>query len=148
MGAQRRRKAVRRATAGSGVDAYRRLHRCARRHWPDEFHRGDPSDGSCRKVNLRSRNAAQGEDEAARIGSVCRNGERVVTIGTQQGDNFRTYVYRPAKDRIALEHTGVVLPPISIEERLLDLDNDGNWEYVRSGGESLIAKFAELISKE
>ncbi|MDA0835611.1 MAG: hypothetical protein O3A29_20240 [Planctomycetota bacterium] len=76
------------------------------------------------------------------------NGERVVAIGTQQGDNFRTYVYRPAKDRIALEHTGVVLPPISIEERLLDLDNDGDWEYVRSGGESLIAKFAELISKE
>ncbi|MEX0724901.1 MAG: hypothetical protein WD065_01445 [Planctomycetaceae bacterium] len=73
------------------------------------------------------------------------NGERLVAIGTQQGDNFRTYVYRPAKDRIALEHTGMILPPISIEERLLDLDGDGDWEYIRSGGESLIAKFAELV---
>lgn len=72
-------------------------------------------------------------------------GERLAAIGTQQGDHFRTYVYRPAKDRIALEHTGMILPPISIEERLLDLDGDGDWEYVRSGGESLIATFAEVI---
>lgn len=73
------------------------------------------------------------------------NGERVVVVSTQQGDNFRGYVYRPAKDGIALEHTGQVLPPISIEERLLDLDGDGQWEYIRSGGESLIAKYAKLI---
>lgn len=73
------------------------------------------------------------------------SGERVVIVSTQQGDNFRGYVYRPAKDGVALEHTGEVLPPISIEERLLDLDGDGSWEYVRSGGESLIAKFAKLI---
>jgi hypothetical protein len=73
------------------------------------------------------------------------NGERVVVISTQQGDNFHGYVYRPAKDGIALEHTGHVLPPISIEERLLDLDSDGNWEYIRSGGESLIAKYAKVI---
>ena len=38
----------------------------------------------------------------------------------------------------------MTLPPISIEERLLDLDGDGQWEYVRSGGESLIAKYAKL----
>lgn len=73
------------------------------------------------------------------------NGERVVVVSTQQGDNFRGYVYRPAKDGIALEHTGQVLPPISIEERLLDLDGDGQWEYIRSGGESLIAKYAKLM---
>lgn len=75
------------------------------------------------------------------------NGERVVAIGTQQGDNFRTWVYRPAKGRVALEHTGVVLPVISIEERLLDLDGDGQWEYIRSGGESLIAKYARVRIK-
>jgi hypothetical protein len=73
------------------------------------------------------------------------NGERVVVISTQQEDNFRGYVYRTANDGIALEHTGDVLPPISIEERLLDLDADGQWEYIRSGGESLIAKYAKLI---
>ncbi len=72
------------------------------------------------------------------------NGERVIVISTQQGDNFRGYVYRPVKDGVALEHTGYVLPPISIEERLLDLDGDGQWEYIRSGGESLIAKYAKL----
>ncbi|NUQ63863.1 MAG: hypothetical protein HUU20_15405 [Pirellulales bacterium] len=70
------------------------------------------------------------------------DGEQQLIVGTQAGDQFRGYVYRPAKDRIALEHTGMVLPPISIEERLLDLDGDGHWEYVRSGGESLIAKYA------
>ncbi|RLS41783.1 MAG: hypothetical protein DWH81_05390 [Planctomycetota bacterium] len=72
------------------------------------------------------------------------NGERLVLVGTQQGDDFRTYAYRPAKDRIALEHTGAVLPPISIEERLLDLNGDGQWEYIRSGGESLIPKYGRL----
>ena len=75
-----------------------------------------------------------------------RNGERLLIAGTQQGDNFRSYVYQPATDRIALEHTGMILPPISIEERLLDLDNDGQWEYIRSGGESLIAKYGRLIT--
>lgn len=73
------------------------------------------------------------------------NGERLLVAGTQQGDNFRSYVYRPAKNKIALEHTGMILPAISIEERLLDLDGDGDWEYVRSGGESLIAKYARVI---
>ncbi|MBL8852170.1 MAG: hypothetical protein JNG89_21030 [Planctomycetaceae bacterium] len=73
------------------------------------------------------------------------NGERLLVISTQQGDDFHGYVYRPAKDGIALEHTGDVLPPISIEERLLDLDADGQWEYIRSGGESLIAKYASLM---
>ncbi|MSR60813.1 MAG: hypothetical protein EXS05_24760 [Planctomycetaceae bacterium] len=72
------------------------------------------------------------------------NGERVAVVGTQAQDNFRGYVYRPAKDRIALEHTGLILPPISIEERLLDLDGDGDWEYLRSGGESLIARYAPV----
>ena len=72
------------------------------------------------------------------------NGERLLVVGTQQGDNFRSYVYRPAKNRIALEHTGMVLPPISIDERLLDLDGDGKLEYIRSGGESLIAKYGRL----
>jgi len=74
------------------------------------------------------------------------NGERLLVVGTQVGDNFRGYVYRSAKDRIALEHTGMILPPISIEERLLDLDGDGQWEYVRSGGESLIAQYGKVIA--
>ena len=101
---------------------------------------------------------ATGDDRAHRIRTSntrtpnCRrwtcsgNGEKLLVVGTQLGDGFRGYVYRPAKNRIALEHTGMVLPPISIEERLLDLDGDGQWEYVRSGGESLIAKVAKLIA--
>ena len=72
------------------------------------------------------------------------NGEKLVVVSTQLGDSFQGYAYRPAKNRIALEHTGIVLPPISIEERLLDLDGDGRWEYLRSGGESLIAKYARI----
>jgi hypothetical protein len=73
------------------------------------------------------------------------NGERLIVAGTQQGDNFRSYVYRPARNRIALEHTGMILPPVSIEERLLDLDGDGSWEYIRSGGETLIAMYARVV---
>ncbi len=75
------------------------------------------------------------------------NGDPLVLVGTQQGDNFRTYVYRPSKNRVALEHTGTVLPPISIEERLLDLNGDGQWEYIRSGGESLIPTYGRLRTK-
>jgi hypothetical protein len=72
----------------------------------------------------------------------------LLVVGTQVDDNFRGYVYRPVKDRIALEHTGTILPPVSIEERLLDLDGDGQWEYLRSGGESLIAKYGKVIVTE
>jgi hypothetical protein len=72
------------------------------------------------------------------------SGAKLLVVGTQLGDDFRGYVYRPARNRIALEHTGIILPPISIEERLLDLDGDGKSEYVRSGGESLIAKYAKV----
>ena len=71
--------------------------------------------------------------------------KRVVVVGTQTGDNFRSYVYRPAQDRIALQHTGLVMPPISIEERLLDLNDDGTPEYIQSGGETLIAKYAPVV---
>lgn len=73
------------------------------------------------------------------------NGERLIVIGTQTRDQFRGYVYRPPMDRVALSHTGMTLPPISIDQRLLDLDGDGRWEFVRSGGESLYAQYAKLI---
>lgn len=71
-------------------------------------------------------------------------GERLLVACTQLGDHFRGYVYRPARGKPAVEHTGLVTPPISIEERLLDLDGDGDWEYLRSGGESLIAKYSHV----
>ena len=72
------------------------------------------------------------------------NGERLLVIATQD-DGFRGYVYRPAQGRLAVEFTGMTLPGLSIEERLLDLDGDGRWEYVRSGGETLITTYARVI---
>jgi hypothetical protein len=38
-----------------------------------------------------------------------------------------------------------VLPGFNIEEHLLDLDGDGNWEYVKSGSESLIGSYADVL---
>jgi hypothetical protein len=73
------------------------------------------------------------------------NGERLLVIATQDDDWFRGHVYRPAKGRLAVEYTGLTLPNLSIEERLLDLDGDGKWEYVRSGGETLITTYASVI---
>jgi hypothetical protein len=49
------------------------------------------------------------------------------------------------KGRIALEHTGMTLPRLNLHERLLDLDGDGKWEYVQSGGESLIGAYSKVI---
>ena len=73
------------------------------------------------------------------------NGERLLVIATQDDDWFRGYVYRPAKGRLAVEYAGMTLPCLGIENRLLDLDGDGKWEYVRSGGETLITTYAKLI---
>ena len=72
-------------------------------------------------------------------------GEPLLVIATQRDGYFRGRIYRAARNKVAVEYTGMTLPPISIEERLLDLDGDGQWEYVRSGGESLIAKYAKLM---
>jgi hypothetical protein len=72
------------------------------------------------------------------------DGRLVVVVGTKD-DKFRGHVYRPATNRIALEPTGLVLPPINIEEHLLDLDGDGKWEYIKSGSESLIGSYSEVI---
>ncbi len=72
-------------------------------------------------------------------------GEKVVIVATQGEDSFRGYVYRPMKGKVGLEHTGIVLPPFTIEERLLDLDGDGALEYVRSGSEWLLARYGKVI---
>ncbi|MEX0643071.1 MAG: hypothetical protein WD468_10245, partial [Pirellulales bacterium] len=75
------------------------------------------------------------------------NGKPVVVVASlKHGPSaMRGHVYRPAEDRIALEPTGLVLPTINIEERLLDLDGDGIWEYVKSGSESLIGSYQKVL---
>ncbi len=44
-------------------------------------------------------------------------------------------------------HRRLIAFALIFEERLLDLDGDGQWEYIRSGGESLIAKYAKVLVK-
>jgi hypothetical protein len=41
----------------------------------------------------------------------------------------------------------IVLPVISMKERLLDLDGDSQREYLRSGRESLTAMYARVRVK-
>ena len=71
------------------------------------------------------------------------NGERLLIVATQENSFQPVYVFRPSRGRIAIEYTGITLPILSIEERLLDLDGDGKWEYLRSGGEMLIGSYAK-----
>lgn len=72
------------------------------------------------------------------------DGKPVVNIASQKG-KMAGHAYRPATNRIALEPTGLVLREFSIEERLLDLDNDGRYEYVRSGSEMLIGTYSNVL---
>lgn len=71
-------------------------------------------------------------------------GERLLIVATQDNWCSPAYVYRPAKGRIALDWTGIEVPLLSIQHRLLDLDGDGRWEFVKSGGESLIGTYAPV----
>ncbi|MEX0643576.1 MAG: hypothetical protein WD468_12800 [Pirellulales bacterium] len=70
--------------------------------------------------------------------------DREVVIATK-GYNMQGHVYRLENDRIALEFTGTVLPMLNVEDRLLDLDNDGRCEYVRGGSETLIGTYSEVV---
>ena len=73
------------------------------------------------------------------------NGQRVLCIGIQTDNNFRGHVYRPDSKRPGIVHTGITLPALAIEQHLLDLDNDGQWEFIRSGGESLQTNFSRVM---
>jgi hypothetical protein len=53
-------------------------------------------------------------------------------------------IYRKVKGKIAFQYTGLVAPVIPINEQILDLDGDGQYELVRPGGETGVGDFREL----
>ena len=53
-------------------------------------------------------------------------------------------IYRKIKGKIAFEYTGLRAPVIPINEQILDLDGDGQYELVRPGGETGVGNFREL----
>jgi len=63
-----------------------------------------------------------------------KDGEKEVVIAIQESE-WKGRVFEPLEDRAGLEYTGKVLPRLCIEERILDIDDDGELEYVFSGGE-------------
>lgn len=72
-----------------------------------------------------------------------KDGERKVVVAVQE-DGFKGRVFKPLKDRVGLEYTGKALPCLSIEERILDIDDDGELEYVFSGGEQGVGHYQKI----
>jgi hypothetical protein len=63
-----------------------------------------------------------------------KDGEKEVVIATDK-DDWKGHIFRPLSGRIGLQSTGQALPRLFCEERILDVDDDGQLEYVFSGGE-------------
>ncbi len=70
------------------------------------------------------------------------NKKEVIVSLQEPGWNGR--IYRKIKGKIALLYTGLIVPVVPINEQILDLDGDGQYELVRPGGESGIGDFREL----
>jgi hypothetical protein len=73
------------------------------------------------------------------------DGRKEVLIAVQWQDAGRLHVLRPAAGRIALVDTGEVVPQERpIEEWVLDVDGDGQWEMVFSGSENGVGYYRAL----
>jgi len=68
------------------------------------------------------------------------DGEKEIII-SNQGDEFKGLVFKVCKDEIAIKYTGKYIEQISIEENLLDIDNDGKYELLFGGGENGVAYY-------
>ena len=69
--------------------------------------------------------------------------EKEIIVSLQKpGWNGR--IYRKIKEKIAFQYTGLRAPVIPIEEQILDLDGDGQYELVRPGGETGVGDFRKL----
>lgn len=61
-----------------------------------------------------------------------------------QRDGFKARIFRPVVGEIGLEYTGKMIEKLSIEDNLLDIDGDGQVEFVFGGGEVGVAHYREL----
>jgi hypothetical protein len=69
--------------------------------------------------------------------------EKEIIVSLQEpGWNGR--IYRKIKGKISFQYTGLRAPVIPINEQILDLDGDGQYELVRPGGETGVGDFREL----
>ena len=64
-----------------------------------------------------------------------------------QRDGFQGMIFEPCSDGedICVRYTGVMLPKLSIDDRLLDIDADGRLEFVFGGGEQGVAYYRKII---
>ena len=72
------------------------------------------------------------------------DGEKEIII-SNQGDKFKGLVFKVCKDEIAIRYTGKYIEQISIEENLIDVDNDGKYELLFGGGENGVAYYYKQI---
>lgn len=72
-----------------------------------------------------------------------RDGEKEVIIAVQE-DNCKGHVFKPLRDRVGLRHTGQALPSLSCDERILDVDGDGELEHLFSGGEVGVGYYQKI----
>jgi hypothetical protein len=73
------------------------------------------------------------------------DGEKEVVI-SNQGDGFRGFIFKADTKNQYLVYTGDYIKNISIEDNLLDLNDNGQLEIVFAGGETGIAYYSALVS--
>jgi hypothetical protein len=71
-----------------------------------------------------------------------RDGEKEIIISVQ-ADGLEGRVCKPSKERVGLEYTGTALPRF-VEEWILDVDDDGEWELVFAGGENGLGYYRKI----
>jgi hypothetical protein len=76
------------------------------------------------------------------------DGREEVIIGLQD-PGWDGRIFHKVKGKIALEYTGMRVPVKPINEHLLDIDGDSNYELVSPGGERGVGYYKRLekISK-
>lgn len=72
-------------------------------------------------------------------------GTKQIVLAAQR-DSFPGRIFEPCTDEegICVRYTGVMLPRLSIDDRLLDIDGDGKLEFVFSGGEQGVAYYQKI----
>jgi hypothetical protein len=72
------------------------------------------------------------------------NDDEKEVIVSLQDAGWDGRIYRKIKGKTGLQYTGSKVPVIPINEQVLDLYGDGNYELVRPGGERGVGDFRKL----
>ena len=71
-------------------------------------------------------------------------GEGRQIILAAQRDGFKARIFKPIPGETGLEYTGRMIEKLSVEDNLVDINGDGQLEFVFGGGEEGVAYYREL----